>query len=137
MAEQPEPQSPTPTSELDETLKGVTDEATRLLRRIIIVMGIVTGVMGVALVAVIIVAVVLVRNALTEKARVDSYLSGQCPFFYPVAVLPVPATTSKLGVDLVEGARTALARQACPEKIPPPSEELLILGSKYHIPIAY
>lgn len=137
MVEQPDPPTPTPTSELDETLKGVTDEATKLLRRIITVMGIVIAVMGVALVAVIVVAGILVRNAVTEKSRVDSYLSGQCPFFYPVAVLPVPPTTSKLGVDLVEGARTALARQACPEKIPPPSEELLLLGRKYSIPITY
>lgn len=130
MADQPDPPTPTPTSELDETLKGVADETNRLLRRVIMVM-------GVALIAVIVVAVILVRGALTEKSRVDSYLSGQCPFFYPVAVLPVPANTSKLGVDLVEGARTALARQACPEKVPPPSAALLQLGRKYGIPISY
>jgi hypothetical protein len=129
--------APTPTSELDETLKGVADETNRLLKRIIMVMALVMAVMGIALVAVIVVAVILVRNAVTEKSRVDSYLSGQCPFFYPVAVLPVPANTSKLGVDLVEGARTALARQACPEKVPPPSSELMILGRKYDIPITY
>jgi hypothetical protein len=130
MAEQPDPPAPTPTSELDEKLKGVADETNKLLKRIILVM-------GVALVAVVAVAGVLVQKSFTERSRVDSYLGGQCPFFYPVAVLPVPPSTSQLGVDLVEGARTALARQACPERVPPPSAELLLLGRKYHIPITY
>lgn len=130
MADLPDPQTPIPTSELDETLKSVADETIKLLKRVIMAM-------GVAMVVLIVVASLLVRWALTEHSRVDAYLSGQCPFFYPVAVLPVPATTSQLGVDLVEGARTTLARQACPEKIPPPSAELLLLGRKYHIPIAY
>jgi hypothetical protein len=137
MADRPNSPNPIPTSELDETLKDVADDTHRLLKRIIVVMGIVMAVMAVALVAVVVVSVVLVGKARTEKSRVDSYLSGQCPFFYPVAVLPVPASTTRLGVDLVEGARTALARQACPEKIPPPSKELLLLGRRYGIPIAY
>jgi hypothetical protein len=130
MAEQPDLPPPTPTRDLDEQLKDVADETNRLLKRIILVMGVV-------LVAVIVVAGALVRQSLTERSRVDDYLGGQCPFFYPVAILPVPANTSKLGVDLVEGARTALARQECPEKIPPPSAELLVLGRKYQIPITY
>jgi hypothetical protein len=135
MADQPD--SPTPVSELDETLQDVADKTNKLLRRIIMVMGVVMAVMGIALVAVIIVAVILVRGAVTEKSRVDSYLSGQCPFFYPVAILPVPANTSKLGISLVEGARTALVRQSCPERLPPPSAELLILGRKYAVSIRY
>lgn len=130
MAEPPDLPTPTPISELDEQLKSVADETIRLLKRIIMVMGI-------AMAVLIVVAGALVQKSFTERSRVDSYLGGQCPFFYPVAVLPVPPSTSELGVDLVEGARTALARQACPEKIPPPSSELLLLGRKYHIPITY
>jgi hypothetical protein len=131
MADQPDsPEMPTPTSELDADLQEVLDRSLNFLRRI-------TAVMGVIVLVVFIVASILVRQALTEKSRVDDYLTGQCPFFYPVAVLPVPANTSKLGIDLVEGARTALARQACPEKIPPPSKELLILGRKFDVPITY
>lgn len=136
MADQPEmPDSsdipaPTPTAELDASLEEVLDRSLKFLRRI-------TAGMGVIVLVVVVVAVLLGRQALTEKSRVDNYLGGQCPFFYPVAVLPVPANTSKLGVDLVEGARQALARQACPEKIPPPSAELEKLGRKYGIPIDY
>ena len=130
MAEQHDIPAPTPTSELDETLKGVADQANKLLRRTIMAM-------GVAMVAIIAVSGVLVRWALTEHSRVDSYVSGSCPFYYPVAIVPVAANTSQLGVDLVEGARIALARQACPEKIPPPSRELLVLGRKYGITITY
>jgi hypothetical protein len=137
MADQPErqdqpdrPDPPVPTSELDETLKGVADQTVKLLRRIIMVM-------GVALLAVIIVAAILVHSALTERSRVDDYLAGQCPFFYVLAALPVPSNTGAEGVNLVEGARTALVRQACPEKLPPPSAELLKLGRKFRIPIPY
>lgn len=136
MADQPEmPDSteipaPTPTKELDADLKEVVDRSLKFLRRI-------TAAMGVIVVAVVIVAVLLGRQALTERSRVDAYVAGQCPFFYPVAIAPVAPDTSKLGVDLVEGARTALARQACPEKIPPPSTELLLLGVKYHVLITY
>lgn len=136
MADQPEmPDSseipaPTPTAELDANLEEVLDRSLKFLRRI-------TAGMGVIVLVVVAVAVLLGRQALTEKSRVDAYIAGQCPFFYPVAVLPVPANTSKLGVDLVEGARQALARQSCPEKIPPPSAELEKLGRKYGIPIDY
>ena len=132
MSEHDKPATPTPTpvSELDEKLEGVADQTIRLLQRIIVFMGI-------AIVAVIVVAALLVRQALTERSRVDDYLSGQCPFFYPVAIVPVTPSTSVLGVDLVEGARTALAQQSCPQKVPPPSAELLRLGIKFHILIRY
>jgi len=130
MADQHDPHSPTPTSELDETLKGVADETIRLLKRIIMVM-------GVAMVVLLVVSGLLVRWALTEHSRVDAYLAGQCPFFYVLAVLPVPPATSEVGVQLVEGARSALVRQACPEHLPPPSAGLLALGRKYGIPIPY
>jgi hypothetical protein len=131
MADQPDsPEVPTPVSELDADLKEVLDRSLKFLRRI-------TSALGVIILVILIVAGVLVHQALTERSRVDSYLGGQCPFFYPVAVLPVPASTSQLGVDLVEGARTALARQECPERVPPPSPELIVLGRKYGIPINY
>jgi|HubBroStandDraft_2_1064218.scaffolds.fasta_scaffold522558_2 hypothetical protein len=122
--------APTPTSELDADLKEVLDRSLKFLRRI-------TTAMGVIVLVVVIVASVLVRWALTEHSRVDQYLGGQCPFYYTVAVLPVPASTSTVGVNLVEGARSALVRQACPETLPPPSAELLLLGRKYHILIRY
>lgn len=131
MADHPDsPEMPTPTSELDADLKEVLDRSLNFLRRITV------GMMVIVLV-VVIVASILVRQSLTEKSRVDDYLAGQCPFFYPVAIAPVAPNTSKLGIDLVEGARTALARQACPEKIPPPSRELLALGLKFGVPITY
>jgi hypothetical protein len=126
----PDEVTPIPTRQLDKDLQEVLDRSLKFLRRINVGMGVI-------LLVVVVVASILVRQSWTEKSRVDDYLGGQCPFFYPVAVLPVPANTTKLGVDLVEGARTALARQACPEKIPPPSKELLALGRKYGIPIAY
>jgi hypothetical protein len=131
MAEQSDNSTaPTPTSELDDDLQEVLDRSLKFLRRITVGMGLVV-------VIVVVVAAILVRQALTERSRVDDYLAGQCPFFYVVAALPVPSTTSALGVNLVEGARTALRRQACPEKLPPPSAELIRLGREYHIAINY
>jgi hypothetical protein len=130
MAELPDPPPPTPTSDLDDDLKEVLDRSLKFLRRIT------TG-MGVIVLVVVVVAGVLVRWALTEHSRVDQYLAGQCPFYYTVAALPVPANTGKVGVNLVEGARSALVRQACPERLPPPSAELVLLGRRYGIPITY
>jgi hypothetical protein len=124
--------APTPTSELDADLKEVLDRSLKFLRRI-------TVGMGVIVLVVVITAALLVRWALTEHSRVDDYLAGQCPFYYTVAALPLTVSAGKVVVvvDLVEGARSALARQACPEGLPPPSAELLLLGRKYGIPIRY
>jgi hypothetical protein len=131
LADSPDrPDPPTPTSELDEKLSKVADQAVIFLKRVIMLM-------GAGMLALVIAVMLLVRSNVTEHSRIDSYLSGQCPFFYPVAIAPVSARTARLGVDLVEGARTAMAKQACPEKVLPPSSELLKLGRQYRIPIRY
>jgi hypothetical protein len=122
--------APTPTSQVDEALVETLRQSIRTLKWVIFAMGVVV-------VAVVAVATVLVVRSLTEKSRVDSYLSGSCPFYYPVAVAPVGDTTSALGVNLVEGARNAFVKQACPGQLPPPSAELVKLGREFRIPIRY
>lgn len=133
MADKPEATddiTPIPTKQLDKDLQEVLDRSLKFLKRINIGM-------GVAILVIVVVAAILIRQSWTEKSRVDDYLAGQCPFFSVLADLPVPPSTSSLGVELVEGARRAMAKQACTETVVPPSKELLILGRKYHIPITY
>jgi hypothetical protein len=95
---------------------------------------------GILLLLVAIVAGTLAVRAFGERGRTDAQVrkvvSSQCGFDYPVAIAPVdPKTTSKLGVQLIEGARVAVIGLACPEKIGPPPASLVQLGQKYSIPI--
>jgi hypothetical protein len=124
---------PRPTSEIDQDAQ----DTLRLSRRFIYIQMIAQGTLVIVLAAVV---GVLLYRALGERSRTDAQVrqivSSQCGFDYPVAIAPVdPKATSKLGLQLVEGARTAVLGLGCPQHLSPPSPELIQLGQKYGVPI--
>lgn len=69
-----------------------------------------------------------------EQQRIDSAL---CDNQYTVATVPVPKNGGKILVQFVESSRKAFVVLQCPGKLPPPSQSLLIAGSRNDIPIRY
>jgi hypothetical protein len=124
---------PRPTSDIDQDAQ----DTLRLSRRFIYVQMVAQGAIVIVLAAVV---GVLLYRAIGERSRTDAQVKGivssQCGFDYPVAIAPVdPKATSKLGLQLVEGARTAVMGLGCPQHLTPPSAELIQLGKKYGVPI--
>lgn len=124
---------PQPVSDIDADAKN----ALRLSVRFIYTLMITLGVLVIVLAAIV---GILSYRSITERGRTDDLVhqvvSSQCGFDYPVAVAPVdPKLTSKLGLQLVEGARTAITGLGCPQHLKPPSAQLIQLGNKYGVPI--
>lgn len=125
---------PRPVSDIDQDAA----DTLRLSRRFIY--GLMISLGALVIILAVIVGVLSYRS-ITERGRTDEQVrqivSSQCGFDYPVAIIPVdPKVTSKLGLQLVEGARVAIRGLGCPQKLGPPSAALVQLGNKYGIPVS-
>lgn len=82
----------------------------------------------------------LARNQQQQIRSQQAQLQSSCSFFQPLTGLPVstpapgrPAT--KLGVQIIAGARDTYHGQHC-GPLPPPAASLVTWASYWHIPVA-
>jgi hypothetical protein len=124
---------PRPVSEIEAD----AEKTFRLSRRFIysLMLG-----MGALVVVLAIIVGLLVDNSIGERQRTQdqilSIATSQCSLDFSVATSPVTSKTTKLGFNLVEGARIGVEGLHCPQKLPPPSSILLQLGQKFGSPVS-
>ncbi|MCW2929974.1 MAG: hypothetical protein JWM19_936 [Actinomycetia bacterium] len=120
---------PTPVRDLDEQLGQTFRRSRRILWVIMISQGVVV---------ILLVAAVSVLGVLQAEARASA--QSQCEFYAPLVQAGqqlTPKSSTKLGIELVEGSRRALLGLGCSYPLPSPSPVLLQLGRKYGVPITY
>ena len=112
---------PTPVSELEKPLLTTIRNAQKNIRRLVTILAIL-------LVIIMPIAGFLLRQNLSEHGRVDQdvreILQTECDFYVPLVLAGnelTPKTGSKLGVQLVEGSRSAMHGIGCTNRIPPPT----------------
>jgi hypothetical protein len=104
---------------LDEEYKQWTKKQRRLVLAFLILNGVVTVLFGAGLV----VFFLSVR--------------GSCGFYRDIAVAPVNAKASQLGIQIVVDSRNSFSTLHCSGTLPPPSYSLLQLAHHYGIPVPH
>jgi|HubBroStandDraft_5_1064220.scaffolds.fasta_scaffold692094_1 hypothetical protein len=112
----------------------------RFTQRIISVVGILAFVASLAALA----FTLMNQQTQTTKAKQDVQAAvtqlehtivTQCSFYSLIGDLPVPATTSAVGAELVTDSRNAYLGLSCPGSLTKPPAELTKLDQKYKIPL--
>jgi hypothetical protein len=78
-----------------------------------------------------------VGHTAIETSKINSVVTDKtaklCDFFGSIGVAPIPAQSSKFGVEIVEYSREAYYGLSCPRILPPPSDILNQLATKYGV----
>jgi hypothetical protein len=80
---------------------------------------------------------VINRAVARAAASIRGAVSGQCSFYQEIATLPVNATTSKFGTQLLENSRESYIRLGCAGRLPAPSAEFLRIAAKYNVRVVF